>query len=157
MCPLKYRWIAGSLLSVLVATMLLASVYATVSSFTVNAGETTTRPLDLSVDDHVVVKVSVLGDEGDSTIDFYIAYPNGTVMQAFGQTGNVNYPFVCDVEGRYTLNFSNTVSSHNKFVTLDYEIDHYILGMPQMFFLVMIIGVLCVAAVAVFILMGRQH
>jgi hypothetical protein len=152
----KHR-ITGFLLVVLVVMMLPSCAYATVLTFTVPAGRQTIRPISLSVDDHVVIKVSVVGNEGDNTLDFSLNYPNGTVKMAFFQSGSVDYPFVCEVDGQYTLNFSNVAYAHDKLVSLDYEIDHYILGMPQMFFLAIIIAVLCVAAVAVFILMGRQH
>lgn len=55
------------------------------------------------------------------------------------------------------MHFSNTDSLEDKLVTLDYEIEHYIFGMPQMLFLAIIIVLVCIAAVAAFILMGKQH
>lgn len=48
-------------------------------------------------------------------------------------------------------------SSEDKLVSLDYEVQHYIFGMPQMLFLTIIIVLVCVAAVAVFILMGKPR
>lgn len=76
---------------------------------------------------------------------------------AFDNVGNINYGFVCDEEGKYLMHFSNVGSSEDKLVSLDYEIQHHVFGMPQMLFLTIIIVVVCVAAVAVFILMGNQH
>jgi len=145
------------LLTILIATMLLSCAYATVLTFTVPAGEETTKPLGLSIDDHVIIKISVIGNGGDNTLDFSLNYPNGTVKRAFFQSGSIDYPFVCDLEGQYTLNFSNVAYAHGKLVSVDYEIEHYILGMPQTFFLTIVIAVVCVAAVAVFILMGKPH
>jgi hypothetical protein len=137
--------------------VLVQLVLATTTSINVSSGEEVTVPLDLAVDDRVVIKFTVVGGESGSTLDFYITYPNETVKAAFANVGNINYPFVCDKEGEYLLHFSNTASSENRFVTLDYEVQHYILGMPQMLFLAIIIVVVCVAAVAVFILMGKPR
>ena len=56
----------------------------------------------------------------------------------------------------YTLHFSNVASAEDRLVTLDYEVTSYIFGMPQTLFLVLIACVLCVGAVAVFILMSKH-
>ncbi len=41
-------------------------------------------------------------------------------------------------------------------MTLDYEIDHYIFGIPQMLFMTIIIAVVCVVGVAVFIMLSKK-
>jgi len=63
----------------------------------------------------------------------------------------------CDEAGEYVLHFSNTDASEDKLVTLNYEIQHYIFGIPQMLFLTIIIVLVCVGAVATFILMGKTR
>lgn len=142
-----------SVLSVCLFTIGVA--YATSSSFTVSGGEETTRTLNLEVDDRVMIKFTVVGSS-DSSLYFYISYPNGTAKE-FGKVGVLSYSFVCDLKGEYVLHFSNEYSTEDKLVTLDYEVQHYIFGIPQMLFLVIIIAVVCVAAVAVFILMGKPR
>ncbi len=47
--------------------------------------------------------------------------------------------------------------SEDKLVTFDYEIQHYIFGIPQMMFLTIIIVLISVAAAATLILMGKPH
>jgi len=79
------------------------------------------------------------------------------VKVEYSKVGTVSYPFVCDEAGEYFLHFSNTDTSEDKLVTLDYEIQHYIFGIPQMLFLTIIIVLVSVAAVATFILMGKPH
>jgi hypothetical protein len=64
---------------------------------------------------------------------------------------------VCTDSGDYTLHFSNIESSTDKLITLDYEVEHYIFGIPQMLFLVLIIAAVCATAIAVFILMGKSR
>jgi hypothetical protein len=124
---------------------------ATTTSFTVKAGQEEKKIIHLAVDDRVLIKFTVIG-----SLHFYMTYPNGTVRD-FGEKGDFSYSFVCDLEGEYVLHFSNEGSSEDKLVTLDYEVQHYIFGIPQMLFLTLIIAVVCVAAVAAFILMGKTH
>jgi hypothetical protein len=124
-------------------------------NFTVYGGDEVTKSLSLAVDDHVLIRFTVAG-ASESSINFYMTYPNGTEIN-FGNVSNFNYSFVCDAEGEYALHFSNVGSSEDKLVTLDYEISHYIFGIPQMLFLAMIIVIVCVIAVAVFIFMGKPH
>jgi len=128
---------------------------ATTMNFTVYGGEEVTRSIRLAVDDHVLIKFTVVA-QSDKTLHVYMTYPNGTV-QEFGEMGFYTYTFVCDVEGEYVLHFSNKDSLENKFVTLDYQVEHYIFGIPQMLFLTIIIVLVCVAAVAAFILMGKPR
>ncbi|MEM2506197.1 MAG: emp24/gp25L/p24 family protein [Nitrososphaeria archaeon] len=127
---------------------------AATESFTVRGGEEATRVLKLKVDDHVIITFSVTG--GDSAIHFYLACPNGTVRD-FGDVGYFRYSFVCNLEGDYVLHFSNIGSSSDLIVTLNYEVEHYIFGIPQMLFLTIVIAIVCVAMVAVFILMSKPR
>jgi hypothetical protein len=129
---------------------------ATTTNFTVQGDHEEKKPISLAVEDHVLIKFSVVGSS-DSTLHFFMTYPNGT-SKDFGTVGGYfYYSFVCDAEGQYVLHFSNAGSNVDKLVTLDYEVDHYIFGIPQMLFLAMIIAVVCVAAVAAFVLMGKSH
>src|SRR4030042_5355098 len=130
---------------------------ATVASFTVRAGEETTRPLSLAIEDRVAIKFAVVGGQSGSTLDFWITCPNGTDKAINFDVGNLDYRFVCDAEGEEIMHFSNIGSFEDMFVSLEYEVQHYILGMPQMLFLTMVVVVVCVAAVAVFILMGKRY
>ena len=128
---------------------------ATTMNFTVHSGEDVPKSISLAVEDHVLIRFTVVGPS-DSALYFYISYRNGTEKE-FGKVGYFHYPFVCDAEGEYVLHFSNIDSTEDKLVTLDYEVQHYIFGIPQMLFLTIIIVLVCVAAVAAFILMGKPR
>jgi len=143
------------ILFVITLLILVQFAEATTVNFSVDGGEEITKNIGLVLEDHVLIKFSVIGTS-DKTLYFYITYPNGTVNE-FGNVGNFHYSFVCDVEGDYILHFSNLNSTETKHVTLDYEVQHYIFGIPQMLFLTIIIVVVCVAAVAAFILMGKPR
>ena len=125
-------------------------------SFTVRVGEEVTKTLNLAVEDHVSIRLTTVSQENNGILNFKLIYPNGTVKANYGNVGNVDYAFVCDVEGEYFLHFANVGSSEDVLVSLDYEVEHYILGMPQTLFLTMVIVAVCVLAVVVFVLMGKS-
>ena len=126
---------------------------ATTASLTVKGGETETSPISLAVDDHVLISFTVLGDP-DNTIVFSLLFPNGTVMD-FGQVGVLSHRFTSNVEGNLTLRFDNSDSTESKLVTLNYEVEHYFFGMPQILFLALFAILVCVAMVAGYILLSR--
>jgi multisubunit Na+/H+ antiporter MnhC subunit len=152
---LSKKHLACSLLAAAIFLLLVPTVRATAESFTVPAGQEETKTLSLVVEDHVQIRFTVTG-KATNLLDFYITGPQGNVMVTFGATGNVNYAFVCSQEGEYRLHFSNVASAEDKLVSLDYEVQHYIFGMQQTLFLTLIVVGICVAAVAVFILMSKH-
>jgi len=123
---------------------------ATILSMTVPAGEEVNRNIDLAVEDRVKIQFTVEGKE-NSFISFSLVYPNATEID-FGEISVFSRNFVCDEKGDYTMCFVNNDTTESKLVTLNYEIEHNLFGMPQMFFLVLIIAVLCIAMVAVYVL-----
>jgi hypothetical protein len=139
----------------IIFSILVKAAEATTMTFTVYGHDERSESISLAVEDRVLIRITVVGTS-DSSIHFYMTYPNGTEKN-FGDVGDFSYSFACDLEGEYALHFSNANSSEDKFVTLHYDIDHYILGIPQMLFLALIIVIICVAAVAVFIFMGKPH
>jgi hypothetical protein len=147
--------LAFLLLAAMTILLLLPASKATVESFTVGAGQEEIRVLDLANEDHVQIRFTVTG-RTTNVLDFCITNPRENVMDTFNNTGSVSYAFVCSLQGEYTLHFSNIASADDKFVSLDYEVDHYTFGMPQMLFLTIIIAFICVAMVAVFIRMSKH-
>lgn len=144
------------LLFAIIILTLAETVNATTMSFTVPRGEELTKSISLVVDDRVLIEFTVVGQKR-SELDFYITDPQGNVKVEHGQVGIVKYCFVCDTTGEYVLHFSNTDQSEDKLVTLNYEVQHYIFGMPQTLFLTLFIVLVCVGAVATFILMGKPR
>lgn len=141
---------------VIVFSILVQIAKATTTNFTVPKGEEITKPISLVAEDHVSVKFTVVGHTA-STLHFCITDPHGDVKVEYGEIGNVDYRFVCDEAGEYVLYFHNTDMSEDKLVTLNYEIQHYIFGIPQMLFLTIIIVLVCMSAVATFTLMGKPR
>ena len=145
----------GVFLLVVVVFLVVFSGFAeaTTASLTVKGGEAVTSQINLAVDDHVLIGFTVIGDP-DNTIVFSLLFPNGTVMD-FGRVGVLSHRFTSNVEGNLTLRFDNTDSTDSKLVTLNYEVEHYFFGMPQILFLALFVILVCVAMVAVYILLSR--
>jgi hypothetical protein len=141
----------------IVLALLLASAgfaQATTTYFTVQSGKTTTVPIKLAVEDRVLIQYKLVGGHVNN-LHVSMAFPNATVKD-LGASGDFTYRFTCDAEGEYTLNFTNTDPTENIQITLNYEIDHYILGIPQMLFMVILIAVISLVGVAVFIGLSRK-
>ena len=140
-------------------TVLIGLGQAMTTSFTVKGGEEVTHPISLAAEDRVLIQFSAVAfsavGEASNTVHFSIVFPNETVRD-FGEIGQTSFSFVCDVEGEYTLHFVNNDQTAEKRVTLNYEIDHYIFGIPQMLFMVILIVVVSMAGVAVFIGLSRK-
>jgi len=146
---------AASLL--IIAALLLASIgfaQATTMYFTVKAGETTTQPVTLAEEDRVLIQYKVVSGTVN-TMHFSMTFPNATVKD-FGNSGDFLYRFTCDAEGEYKLVFNNTEGADGVQLTLNYEIDHYILGIPQMLFMVLLIAGVSLVGVAVFIGLSKK-
>lgn len=149
------RSLAYFLIIVALLVVLMGIGQATTTNFTVRRGEEATCPISLIVEDRVLIQFVVVG--GDvSTLQFSIIFPNATVRD-FGEVGKTIYTFICDVEGDYVLHFVNDDQTENKLVTLNYEIRHYIFGIPQMLFLTIIIVLACIGGVVAFVMMGKTY
>lgn len=142
------------LIILVLITVLVGFGEATTGSLTVKQGEEVIHPVDLIVEDRVLIQFKVIGATS-SLIQFSLTFPNATAKD-FGEVSDFSTSFVCDLEGKYTLNFTNNDQTENKLVTLNYEIAHYIFGMPQILFMVILIAVVSVVGVAVFIGLSQK-
>jgi len=127
---------------------------ATIARLTVQDDKEEIYPIKLANEDRVLIQFTVIG-QSKNTLQFSIAFPNGTVID-YGEIGVFHLSFISTFEGQCLLNFTNNDLGDSKQVTLDYEIDHYTFGMPQMLFMTILIAVVCVAGVAVFIGLSRK-
>jgi hypothetical protein len=144
------------LLIIMILGILVQYASATATQFTVRGGQDSPVTVNLATEDHVLIRFNVVGTS-ENTIDFRLVDPHENVTAEFSRKGDVSYTFVCGEGGDYVMHFSNVFSSEDKLITLEYEIEHYFFGLPQMLFMVLVVVVIYVAAVAVFILMGKPR
>ena len=130
-------------------SLVIGIAQATIASLTIKAGEELTHPVNLVGEDHVFIQYRFV--EGNFTaMQFSIRFPNGT-MRDFKTSGDFSYSFICDIEGEYLLHFVNGDQNEDLRLILDYEIQHYIFGIPQMLFMVILIAIISLVGVAIFI------
>jgi hypothetical protein len=146
----KHKKIFVLLLVALISmASLISPSYAATMSITVPLGEEVDQKIDLQEDDHILIQISVVGTK-NNFISLFITYPNRTERN-FGDIATFEQKFVSDIEGEYTLSFVNTDITERKLVTLNYKIDRYVFGMPELFFQALVIALICLAMIAVFI------
>ncbi len=143
--------------SLIIVVGLISFVQAAItSSFYVKPSEDVTQFLDLSADDQVSIKFSVVWGAEANTIGFSIVSPNGTVTD-LGKQGTLNYSFTCTDKGEYILHFINN-EAETKLVSLEYKIDHNVFGVfgltPSLFWLVFI-AVICILGIVVFVALSK--
>ena len=140
------------LIGLMAIIFLIGLSSASLSSLTVPAGEEITQTINLDINDRVVIEFKITGTE-HSFVSFSILYPNATEMN-FGEVGELNHNFMCDAKGEYSLHFVNNDINESKLVTLNLDVEHYILGMPQMLFLAVVIVVIFLAGLVARVLSG---
>ena len=92
--------------------------------------------------------------QASSNLSFSIVFPNSTVV-SLGELDQYSTRFTSNVQGTCTLHFDNTNSSESEFVALNYNIEHYIFGIPEMIFVLVAIAVLLMVIVSGYIIMGK--
>jgi len=152
------RRLQNSLLVLTVFAVLIGLVTgvakATTENFTVPPRSEVTRQLKLQQNDRVAVSFSIVG-ESSHQLNFYLTDPNGKTILRHDRVGQTSFSFLAALTGTYVLHFDNSLSSESKMVTLNYDMEHYIMGMPQTLFLVIVIVGFLVLMIAAFVMMGR--
>jgi hypothetical protein len=151
MKPLN-RLIYPLLILTLLITMVTTAQAAT-ESLNVKAGEDLVREICMSAEDHVRITFKVLSNE-PASLRFWIVFPDGTTKD-YDESPDYNINFVSDVQGTCELHFDNTNSTSAQLVTLNYEIEHFYFGIPEIPFLIVVVGVLLLCIVAGYIVMGK--
>jgi hypothetical protein len=137
------------------AAIFIAVVQATTESFMVQPGQEVTRPIKLNADDRCSITLTVqVQGPSPSKIHFFMVLPNGTQTD-YGEVSQYRIDFFTDTSGECQLHFGNSNSSDSQLVTLNYETDHYVFGIPNMIFMLIVITVLLVFVAAGYVLMGK--
>ena len=127
---------------------------AKTESINVEPGKDLNQTIDLVTGDRTSLSFTVLGSSSPITIHFYIVLPNGTISD-HGEISQFTFGFFTEVEGECQLHFDNGNSSDTKLVTLNYEVEHHVFGIPQLFFLLVAITLLLLCVAAGYIVMGK--
>ena len=129
-------------------------VEAAAHTFTVPAGGEKIKTLGLNEGDVVSGRVNVVGGSNND-IKFYVTDPNGNVVVRFDRASATDFGFTASMSGTYSFHFDNTLSDSDKTVTINYDTQHYILGMPQEYFYVFVVLFIGILGVMVFIALAH--
>ena len=132
---------------------LLGIAHAATESLSIEPGKEIIRKIDVASEDRIRLTFINLGQMSNA-LRFLIAFPNSTITD-FGKVDQYTTSFTSNIKGICELRFDNTNSTEPVLVSLNYEITHYILGMPEMIFVLATIAVLLVVIVAGYIIMGK--
>jgi hypothetical protein len=132
----------------------VATVKATTESLSIEARRELIYKINLSSEDHVQLTFLTTG-QSSSNLSSSIVFPNSTVI-SLGEVDRYSTRFTTGSKGTCELHFDNTNSTEAAFVALNYEIEHYILGIPQMIFFLVAIAVLLMVVVTGYIITGKH-
>ncbi|MFQ6086813.1 MAG: emp24/gp25L/p24 family protein [Candidatus Bathyarchaeia archaeon] len=110
--------------------------------------------ISLRVDDEVSGSISVIGGSNND-IDFYITDPDGEAVVPKERVGVKDFRFTASKEGTYELHFDNSFSTDRKTVTFNYDVRHFIFGIPQEDFLVFLVMIVAMIGLVLFVALSR--
>lgn len=134
--------------------LLTSSAQAYSGNFIVKAVDRVVKTLDLNEGDRVSGRFVVVSHE--SIINFSILDANQNPILSYKNVGSRSFQFTVLESGVYTLQFENLFSEEAKQVTLNYDVQHYILGFPQEYVLLFVVVGLALVAVAVFAILSPK-
>ena len=138
----------------LITSLATCNANATTENFTVPAESEVTRSLNLQNDDRVAIGFTVVG-QTINALNFSVTDPNGNTVIEYDKVGQKSFSLHATTPGIYILHFDNSDSPEEKMVTLNYDVQHYIFGIPQTLFYVLVIAIISVIGIAFFVLLGK--
>jgi len=139
-----------SILLVFALTCNLASAYS--GSIDVPARDRKKVEVNLNNGDHVSGRVTLIGE----SINFTVSDPDGRVILSYTVSNPVDFQFTTEKAGTYCFYFENYSSDEPKFVTLNYNVQHYIFGYPQEFIILFVIVGFALIGIIVFVAMSPK-
>lgn len=113
--------------------------FGTNTSFTLQPLEEHTIALSLQQADGVSGSFSTVSDDGTG-VNFYVTDPYNDTVLHYDDVLQRSFSFTAEVEGNFQLHFDNSLSAaYRKTVSLNYDVTHYIMGLPQEQFLMIVI------------------
>jgi len=130
-------------------------VQATAETIPVSAGQTGVRNIDLNAEDEVSGKITVVGNDESSDINFTVIGPNDQIVSPTMKVIVTDFKFSASQKGTYRLVFDNSQSLVDKTVSLNYDVKHYWFGLPQEFVLMLIVVFVGVLGLVVYAMMSK--
>jgi hypothetical protein len=113
--------------------------------------------LNLKETDSVSGSFSVVSND-ENGINFFVTDPyNNTILQ-YDNVFHREFSFTAESEGSYQMHFDNSLSdAYSKTVSVNYNVTHYIFGMPQEQFLFILVAVVALIGIMLFVLLTPRN
>ncbi len=117
----------------------MVPAFGTNTSFILQPLEEYTIALSLQLTDGVSGSFSTVSDDGTG-VNFYVTDPYNNTILHYDDVLQRSFSFTAEVEGDFQLHFDNSLSAaYRKTVSLNYDVTHYVMGLPQEQFLMIVI------------------
>ena len=147
---------AFAALGVFILAGVLGVAFGSNASFTLQPLKEHTITLDLKETDSVSGSFSTVSND-ETGVNFYITDPYNNTILHYDNVLQRSFSFTAEVDGDHQLHFDNSLSAVNrKTVSLNYDVMHYIMGLPQEQFLFIVIAAVALIGIMLFaVLMPR--
>lgn len=147
--------IVNTLLCFFFASLFVGIVSALTFNINIEPNSQVDHKLDLLLEDRVLLQIRNLGATyGNFSANLH--FPDGSVVNV-GDRNSIDYNFICDLEGEYTLRLENWDQNNEILVTLNIDIQNYVFGVPKMLFWTLIIVGICLIGVVFFVFLGKTY
>ena len=114
--------------------------------------ESKTIDVNLNEGDEISGRITLVGN----AINFSISDPDSRIILSYTLNEPIDFQFTAAKTGKYYLFLQNLFSDDIKFVTLNYNVQHYIFGFPQEYILLFAIVGFALIGVVVFIALSPK-
>jgi len=150
--------VAKSMKRVLAVLCLLLFVllcgFANAYSATIELRGREREPIDVNLNegDEVSGRITLVGN----AINFSISDPDNKIILSYTVNEPTDFRFTATKTGKYCLCLQNLYSDDIKFVTLNYNVQHYIFGFPQEYILLFVIVGFALVGVVIFVALSPK-
>ena len=139
-----------AVISALVLAGVLAFAFGANASFILQPLGEHAITLNLKETDSVSGSFSTVSDD-ETGVNFYVTDPYNITILRYDNVLQRSFSFIAEADGDYQLHFDNSLSATNrKTVSLNYDVVHYIMGMPQEQFLFIVIAAIALIGIMLY-------
>jgi len=147
---MKLPLIVLFVLSVSVLATGLVSAYS--ETISLPGRDSSTRDVQVNAEDVVSGRVNLVG----MAINFSVTDPDDRAILNYTVSNPLDFKFTAATSGKYQFHFDNLYSDEVKYVTFNYNVQHYIFGFPQEFVILFVIVGVALVAVVIFVAMSPR-
>jgi hypothetical protein len=155
MTKLKIITFVAILSLIYLLSLSVGYVQAASESFSLDGNECLSRPVSLSAEDELYVKLTVVGTQ-HNLINFTLISPENEVVLEKMNVASAEFKLKIPETGEYRFLFENLYSSESKHITFYFSVQHFILGYPQEMVLLFATAFIVLGAIVVFIAMSPK-